>query len=851
MLLPIIPYKQLPWTKIIGMLSKYSAIIEKMWAHSYKNSTGANAVMSQKINEIMVKDKNSSKRNLIDLYNDKKFLYTLIELIMIFLSIFAIAYAIYWLADMTTEKYDGLTLFNEGWERVYEDGTREKIEIPAKIKATPQDKVYLENVVPESITDKDYLITYAISQDIQVYVDGELRGGNIQGDIKPYRSKVVSKYNYIELTEKDRLKPIRIEYLKYSGTSRSVYDIYYGEKADALIHFVRSHLLSIILGLLYGIPGLCVGITGFITQLSTRNKYNIHYLGWALFWIGVWCITQSSFRCFFFQNLNAVSLIPIFSLFMYQMVLTIYMNGLQENRYVKIYVALDLVSLLHTIVRFILHILRISDFYDAVYVVFGLIFTSLLLFIYFCHVDKKNGEFEKYKKVAYAMMVLGLSGVAQMVVFITNTYESNPIPLLLGTFVVVAVGIYHAVNELIRMDSDKAAAIHVADAKSQFLANMSHEIRTPINAILGMNEMILRESSEENVKAYSSDVDTAGHLLLSLINDILDFSKLDSGKMTIVPSEYEIKTIALSCYNLVEKRAREKGLAFKLDMDSSMPSKFYGDEVRISQIITNTLTNAIKYTKEGSVRLRIFGDKISEDEYLLKIFVMDTGMGIKDEDKEKLFSAFQRLDENKNKTIEGTGLGLAITNSLIKLMNGSIDVESTYGKGSVFKISIPQKIISKEPVGKIEPEKTEDHSVKEGSKDMFIAPGANILIVDDVTMNLKVAQGLLRKTCVRVDTATSGAECIAKVCEKEYDVIMLDHMMPEKDGIQTFHEMTAHPEYKNAGVPVIMLTANAVAGAREQFLEEGFTDYLSKPFSLSGIQGILMKYIPKEKIKTL
>ena len=774
---------------------------------------------------------------------------TIIEVLLLILFAFAIAYAIFWTAYDTGGDDSSEFIEMCNWKQVYGDGTSVTVSLPSKLYASPDSAACLENIIPDDVTDKDYLVTYLVSEDARVYVDGQLRGESIQGDARPWRSKIVSSYIFADLCRADAGKKVRIEYVNSPSSTRKITQIYYGEQSAATAYFVRSDAWKIVAGVLFGLLGGFVGIIGFVTEIITRKKYNVHCLGWALFWIGAWNITQSSFRYFFFTNLNAVSLVPAFSLMMFQIVLTMYMNGLQQNRYDKVYAVINILAIVHGGIWMVLHLFRIADFYNAVYPVFGFIFGSLAVFAYLCYKDWKAGYYSRYSKVAVTMFLLGFFGALQMVTFLTNPFKSDSAPLLIGTFIVVAVGIYNAVYDVIRLDTEKVAALKVADAKSRFLANMSHEIRTPINAILGMNEMILRETGEDNIRSYSGDVDAAGHLLLSLINDILDFSKLESGKMSIVETEYEIKSVAMSCYNLVEKRAADKKLKFILNVDPMMPSMLNGDSVRISQIITNTLTNAVKYTEAGSVTLTIGGENITESEYMLRISVADTGIGIKEEDKEKLFSAFQRLDEKKNMSVEGTGLGLAITNSLIHLMNGSIDVISTYGEGSDFIITIPQQIIKSDPVGEVKSSAASQHAAKAGRKDLFVAHDAKILIVDDVAMNLKVAKGLLKNTMVEVDLASSGDEAVDKVRENEYDVILLDHMMPDKDGIETLHEMKADSDNLNVGKPVIMLTANAVAGAREQFLAEGFTDYLSKPFSLSEIQSMLIKYIPTEKVE--
>ena len=372
--------------------------------------------------------------------------------------------------------------------------------------------------------------------------------------------------------------------------------------------------------------------------------------------------------------------------------------------------------------------------------------------------------------------------------------------------------------------------------KSDFLASMSHEIRTPINGILGMNTMILRDSSDPQIVEYAENIRIAGNGLLSIINDILDLTKIESGKMELFPGRYELFQLMNDCYQMNRMRASEKGIAFTVENDPDMPAEYYGDVVRIRQIINNLLSNGIKYTEEGSVRLSIGyeedhdADGNDGSEYAtLLISVEDTGIGIKDGDIGNLFKSFLRLDESRNRHIEGTGLGLNITKQLVDMMKGTIEVKSEYGKGSVFTVKIPQKIESHKRMGDFALRLKEHVSVAAGGTSIFKAPGKRILIVDDVKMNILVFKGLLRGTEITIDSALSGAESIDKTKEIKYDIIFMDHLMPEMDGIEAFHKIHDDESNINCDTPVVVLTANAIVGMRASYLEEGFTEYISKP----------------------
>ena len=402
-------------------------------------------------------------------------------------------------------------------------------------------------------------------------------------------------------------------------------------------------------------------------------------------------------------------------------------------------------------------------------------------------------------------------------------------------------------------------AIAAGKAKSQFFAQMSHEIRTPINAVIGMNEMILRECKDSIIVKYANNAYAAAQSLLSLINDILDFSKLESDKMELVEEVYQLDELIRTLVNMVKFRAEKKHLDLRVNVNENIPNELFGDSTRIRQIVVNFLTNAVKYTKVGGIVLSVdmelgldedTGVKRQMGELLLKFSVKDSGIGIRDEDKVKLFKDFERFDAHQNKNIEGTGLGLAITAKLVKMMRGKIEVESVYGEGSTFSVLLPQKVMNKKGIGKFEEKIKLDKPKTDTYRVSFIAPNAKILVVDDNEMNLLVATSLLKATKIQVDTAMSGMAALKKIAEKHYDVIFLDQMMPSLDGIQTLKLAKEMPDNKSKDVPTIALTANAISGAREMFLKEGFTDYLSKPIDAVAFENMLMEYLPKALLQS-
>ncbi len=398
------------------------------------------------------------------------------------------------------------------------------------------------------------------------------------------------------------------------------------------------------------------------------------------------------------------------------------------------------------------------------------------------------------------------------------------------------------------LQKELEVAKQASEAKSSFLSNMSHEIRTPINAVLGMNEMIIRESDDRQILEYAQNVKSAGTSLLGIVNDILDFSKIEAGKMDILPVQYQVGSMINDLLNMISAKAQDKGLDLEINVDGTMPTTLVGDEVRIKQCVTNVLTNAVKYTEHGTVTMNVSYKKIDEDNIMLGFQVVDTGIGIKEEDLSKLFSPFERIEEIRNRTIEGTGLGMSIVKKLLAMMDTKLVVKSVYGEGSDFSFEVRQQVDSWEELGDFKKRYQEYLQSLEKYHEKFKAPDAEILVVDDTVMNLTVVKGLLKNTQIKVDTAESGKETLEKVTKKKYDAIFIDHRMPEMDGIETLAAMKVLEGNLCKDVPCVALTANAGAGAREEYLAAGFDDYLSKPVNGEILEDMLKELLPKEKI---
>ncbi len=421
-------------------------------------------------------------------------------------------------------------------------------------------------------------------------------------------------------------------------------------------------------------------------------------------------------------------------------------------------------------------------------------------------------------------------------------------------FVYTVQDIHQEMSQLLQQENIIAAVQErnqqlsdINRAQNLFISNMSHEIRTPINAVLGLDEMILRESDDEQILAYAQDIKSAGKMLLSVINDILDYSKIEAGRMEIVCGEYSIATLVSELFHMIDVKAKEKNLSFVVHMNEKMPEMLYGDEVRIKQIITNLLSNAVKYTEKGEVTLEIDYQELPDKEMNLVVTVKDTGIGMREDEREKLFSEYVRLEEYRNRKVEGTGLGMSIVVRLLRQMGSELQIESTYGTGSVFSFVLPQGIMDAAPVGKLE-DMTRRQQGSKIEECYVYAPKAKILVVDDNEVNLFVISELLKRCGAEVVCVESGRECIEKLQQDAYHLVLLDHFMPEMDGIKTLQQIRQLGETAKT-VPIIALTANVTSGAREEYIHIGFTDFLEKPVVVSSLEHILETYLPKEMIE--
>lgn len=444
------------------------------------------------------------------------------------------------------------------------------------------------------------------------------------------------------------------------------------------------------------------------------------------------------------------------------------------------------------------------------------------------------------QNVAYGNLI-GLPSLILVVFWILTFFV-----LILAMFLVMMTGKVHDSDELRRA---KQIAEEASHAKSAFLANMSHEIRTPITAILDLDEMILREYRDPALRRYATDIRNSGSTLLSLINDILDFSRIEADKIVLEPDEYHLGDMVADLVSMIHPRAAQNSLDLNIYVDENTPDLLYGDNIRLKQIILNLLTNAVKYTPKGHIDFSVNYEKAGIEEIMLSVAVADTGIGIKEDDLKRLFVAFERFDEKRNRSIEGTGLGMNIVKQLLDMMDSELLVESEYGAGSIFHFTVRQKVIDWTPVGRHSFIPVDEQmSVADEYTTYFTAKNASVLLVDDTEMNLMVISGLLKSTGLAIDTASGGEEALEMTYQKKYDVLLIDHRMPGMDGVELLTRLRKDKENPNTKSICIALTANAMSGAKERYLSAGFDDYLTKPVESIKLEKLLADLLPKDKV---
>lgn len=734
------------------------------------------------------------------------------------------------------------------WMRVLDDGTRIPQEVPGQCKADRNESVILETKLNREQATDVYLCFRSAKQDMEIYVDGKLRRKYSTKETRLFGRTSAVAYLFCEIHPDDAGKTLQVRTKTDSSYSGIFYPVYEGNQLGIWEHYFELYGTELMIAFLVLILSALSIIASMILRIVYHQKVNLEYLGWGIFMAGTWLVVNSVFRQFLFPNLSVINDISFFVVMLLPLPYLFYLDSVQKERYHIGYLAAEILAVADFVICTTMHLLKWKDFTDSisymsVVCVVVIVFMAMTILI-----DVWKGFIKEYRYVAIGNLFAFVSAIIQFISYFRRTNLFNGAILAIGLLFLLFFAILNTIGEILHIMEDRQAALAASEAKGRFLANMSHEIRTPINVVLGMDAMILRESAEPKVREYALDIQNAGQSLLALINDILDLSKIESGKLEIIPVKYDFSSLIHDVMIMITTKAENKGLQIQLNIDEKLPSRMWGDDVRLRQILINLLNNAVKYTEKGSVNLTIKGER-QDNDILLTFVVEDTGIGIRKEDIARLFSEFERIEEQRNRNIEGTGLGISITTQLLSLMDSQLLVESEYGKGSKFYFTLKQGVVDEEPIGDLE-QRIKKQAADYTYNTSFQAPDAHILVVDDNAVNRKVFASLLKETNMQIDEASGGLECLKMVQQKEYDIIFLDHMMSDIDGIETLRRMKEWKDFPCKDTPVVALTANAVSGAREMYLEAGFCNFLSKPIHPEKLEKMIRKMLPQEKVLT-
>ncbi len=705
----------------------------------------------------------------------------------------------------------------------------------------------LTATLPEDVKDNEYLF-FDTRKSVSVYIDGEFRKDFVEERDVNIPAGSTQRFIFaVPLKGSDSGKTVTVERHSVQLVDREAPDFFIGTRSGAVNSLLRESGNSFFLSLIVMIFSFVAFIVSVFLRIWYRHKIDLMYGALAIFTIAAWLITESFLFPFVFGVYHVNGLLSFMLCTIIPLPLAVYLVSVQNYRYKITMTVMMIIALLNSVGWTFLHLTGILLIYNAIDAANTVLVILALSGIAILLLDAFKGNTHTYRYTFIGFMGFLVGCLIELTsVFLELTFIKTTVPMVVGLGFFLAFIVIQQVHDLRTISIEKQHAIDISEAKTRFLASMSHEIRTPINSILGMNEMILRENNDKEIEEYSRNIKTSGKMLLMLVNDVLDFTKIESGKMDIKEGGFLMADVLYDVMSMIKERSEEKDLELKTEIEGEVPNGLISDEFRIRQILVNLLNNAVKYTEKGTICLKV-GGSYTEEGYNLSLSVKDTGKGIRKEDQEHLFEAFSRADLKSNANIEGTGLGLAIVKSIVDSMNGELGVLSEFGVGSEFWVKLPVKYNSKDPLRDgFMNRKTEPAAASEASS--FTAPNARILAVDDNQSNLKIVKLFLKRNGVVPDLCTSGTAAIAKCKEKKYDLILLDHMMPEPDGIETLHAIREDEDSLNKDTKAVVLTANAVAGSREMYMQEGFDDYLTKPLDPRILEITVRNMLPPELV---
>ncbi len=792
--------------------------------------------------------------------------------------------AVFQIEDTTLSKGE-IKDFNSGWTLQFEE--QDKMEtitvdtLPYLGKCSSQTTVTMSNTIPKQYFGKTMCFLSA-DKTLEIWIDGKEVYEFGLKDNRTFGKTPGSIVNFVDIPADTKTGMIQIKMLSpYDDYAARISSITVGERDVLILKLLKSNIVNIMLDFVILVCGFIFFLLFLIRKISKENTRGMQYLSAYCITAAVYYFIETKIMHIFYGNQTLYSVMVFLCLIMMPFFIALYYGTGIFSEFKKRWRVLLTLAALNALLQFAMQLSGVADFMDMAFLSHGLIMVTVVLIVE-SYIELSHREYAD-KTIHFgiaAALFMGAGGVIDIIrMYIVAVGDMGKFSRL-GTTVYSIIMLYLHFRQIVmgysrnmeenarliqreieyvetknkqleqankEAEEAREEALYANAAKGKFLAHMSHEIRTPINAVLGMDTMILREATDKKIKEYAMDIQNAGQNLLSLINDILDFSKIESGKLEINCVEYDFCSMIHDIFNMIQAKAQGKQLALEMYMEEDLPSKLYGDDIRIRQVLVNLLNNAVKYTQKGKVSLDIKG-KTDGKKILLTFVVEDTGIGIKEEDMHKLFEEFERIEEKRNRNIEGTGLGMSITTQLLFMMGSRLCVESVYGKGSKFYFTLEQQVVDSTPIGNLE-ERLRKQSLEYSYMAAFTAPEAQLLVVDDNLTNLRVFVNLLKYTGVHVDTADSGKACLEMIGKKRYDLIFLDHMMPEMDGVETLEKMRELDNNQSERAPVVALTANAIAGAKEMYLAKGFDAFLPKPINPEKLEQMILRLLPRELLK--
>ena len=708
----------------------------------------------------------------------------------------------------------------------------------------------LKATLPRHVADNEYLY-FETRKDVYVYINGALRKDFVEArDINIPGGSFKRFLLSIPLNASDSGAEITIVRIAPQDIDFNVPDVILTTRYGAMSYLLEAMGTSFSLSFIVLIFSFAAFVVSLVLRFIYKQRMDLLYGALGIFVIAAWLITDNYLFPISAGVYHVDGLLNYMLCLMIPLPLAMFISSIQKGRYPLYTSIVMLISVADAVIWPILHYTGILPFYRVRNIANAVL--VLLIFSGFVNltIDAARGYVRTYRYTSIGFIGFLVGGLTELLIIFLNIHVMKAsVPIVVGLGFLLTFIVIQQVDDLRKLNAEKQQAIDVSEAKTRFLASMSHEIRTPINAILGMNEMILRENSDQTIDEYARNIKSSGKMLLMLVNDVLDFTKIESGKLEIREAEFRMSDMLGDVLSLIQERAQEKSLILRTEVADGVPNVMLGDEFRIRQILVNLLNNAVKYTDRGGITLNVGGQR-EGDAYELLLQVGDTGKGIRKEDQPHLFEAFSRADLKSNANIEGTGLGLAIVKSIVDSMKGDLGVESEYGIGSNFWVKLPLKYQGEELLASDFMEHREERKTAAATCS-FTAVDARILAVDDNQSNLKIVKFFLKRNGIVPDLCSSGSHAIELCREKEYDLILLDHMMPEPDGIETLHVIRSDEKSLNKKTKVVVLTANAVAGSKQTYLDEGFDAYLTKPLDSTTFEETVRSMLPEGLVQQM